>query len=174
MTLEAYRFYGASNQSAARTVVDKPSSSTAVAKPPLPAITEPASAQASGSAIITKCVENGRISYGNQACAVNATATQLRTRANQNLLDSWKPAKATPKYIRRVQINRVANQKLERLGNTAAKRADARLNSRRQKEVARPATSDQVRVRPATLALNTLHHCYCYWYRYRYGSSYKS
>ena len=95
VTLEAYRFYGASNQSAARTVVDKPSSPSAVAKPPLPAITEPASAQASGRAIITKCVENGRTSYGNQACAVDATATQLRTRANQNLLDSWKPAEAT-------------------------------------------------------------------------------
>ena len=99
MKLAAYRFYGASNQSAARTVVDKPSSPSAVAKPPLPAITEPASAQASGSAIVTKCVENSRTSYGDQACAADATATQLRTHANQSLLDSWKPAKATPNTL---------------------------------------------------------------------------
>ena len=83
MKLAAYRFYGASNQSAARTVVDKPSSPSAVAKPPLPAMTEPESTQASGSAIGTKWVENGRTSYGDQACAADATATQLRTHATR-------------------------------------------------------------------------------------------
>ena len=91
VTLAAYRFHAEPKQNAAPAAVNTASSPTTAAKTPPPALTQPG-----GEAVITKCVENGRTTYSDQACAAAATATQLRTHTNQNLLNNWKSAKTTP------------------------------------------------------------------------------
>ncbi len=91
VTLAAYRFHAEPKQNAAPAAVNTASSPTTAANTPPPALTQPG-----GEAVVTKCVENGRTTYSDQACAAAATATQLRTHTNQNLLNNWKSAKTTP------------------------------------------------------------------------------
>ena len=125
-------------------------------------MTEPGSTRASGSAIVTKCVENGRISYGYQACAASATAAQLHTHANQNLLDSWKSAKATSNnpVDRQIADAAVIAQTASATGQDSRKTRRCKTALATKNEVAPQAFPDRVQVRPAALALNTLHHCY--------------
>lgn len=49
-----------------------------------------------GTRIVTKCVVNGKTSYGDNSCAQGAITTQVTTRADHNLMAAVRPEAATP------------------------------------------------------------------------------
>ena len=55
-----------------------------------------ASETAAGTRIVTKCVINGKTSYGDSACAQGATSTQVTTHADHNLMAPVLPKATRP------------------------------------------------------------------------------
>ena len=51
---------------------------------------------AAGISQITKCVVNGRTSYGDAACPQGSVSSQVTTRANHNLMAAVRPTAASP------------------------------------------------------------------------------
>lgn len=71
----------------------------------IPAPTQPLPAQpvhqnsanaAAGISQVTKCVVNGRTSYGDAACPQGSVSSQVTTRANHNLMAAVRPTAASP------------------------------------------------------------------------------
>ena len=64
--------------------------------PPMqPAYPSPSNA-AAGISQVTKCVTNGRTSYGDAACPQGSVSSQVTTRANHNLMAAVRPTAASP------------------------------------------------------------------------------
>lgn len=69
-------------------------------EPPVPPFPQPPRHQdapeaAAGTRIVTKCVINGKTSYGDSTCSQGATSTLVTTRADHNLMAPVRP-QATP------------------------------------------------------------------------------
>jgi hypothetical protein len=71
--------------------VQRPAEAPTQALPPMPQHTNVPDA-AAGMHLVTKCVVNGKTSYGNGACPQGAVKTQVTTRADQNLMTAVRPA----------------------------------------------------------------------------------
>lgn len=63
--------------------------------PTQPAHSNPTDASA-GISRVTKCVVNGRTSYGDASCPQGAISSQVTTRANHNLMAAVRPTSVTP------------------------------------------------------------------------------
>lgn len=66
----------------------KPPKQAALPAPPKPSVP--------GTHIVTKCVVNGKTSYGDGTCTPGATASLLTTRDNHNLMTAVQPEAITP------------------------------------------------------------------------------
>jgi hypothetical protein len=70
-----------------------PTPSARTRPPPSPAVTQPSPSAGTGDArIVTKCLINGKTSYGDEACSKGALATQVVTKANDNLVTGLTPS----------------------------------------------------------------------------------
>lgn len=65
--------------------VSRPTEPAAPSVPPTPAYSSAAEAPG-GTRSITKCIVNGKTSYGDTSCATGAKATQIVTKENHNLM----------------------------------------------------------------------------------------
>lgn len=60
------------------------------------ALPSPPKSGVPGTHVVTKCVVNGKTSYGDGACTQGATASSLTTRDNHNLMAAIRPEAITP------------------------------------------------------------------------------
>ena len=75
---------------AAPKAVQRPAEAPTTVFPPVPPY-QSTSSQTANSQIVTKCVVNGKTSYGDSACPQGAVKTQVTTRADQNLMTAVRP-----------------------------------------------------------------------------------
>ena len=74
----------------APTPVERPAEAPAQPFPPLPTYPNTPE-QTAGTHVVTKCVVNGKTSYGDSSCGQGAVTTQVTTRANHNLVAAVRP-----------------------------------------------------------------------------------
>jgi hypothetical protein len=99
----------------------KPPAQTASTEPAptTPEIAHPSPPAATGDArVVTKCVVNGKTSYGDEACSNGATATQLITKADYNLMAGLTPSQMSAS--RRIQGEAPSISTFVAGGNTVA------------------------------------------------------
>jgi hypothetical protein len=81
----------AAKQTAAPTPkVQRPAEAPPTTLPPVPPY-QRSSSQIANPQTVTKCVVNGKTSYGDGACPQGAVKTQVTTRADQNLMTAVRP-----------------------------------------------------------------------------------
>lgn len=78
----------------ANQTAQRPTEPSAKPFPPLPHRHTPEST--AGTRIVTKCVVNGKTSYGDSSCAQGAITTQVNTRADHNLMAAVHPSVVLP------------------------------------------------------------------------------
>ena len=103
--------------------VQRPIEPSAQPYPPFPHRHTPDST--AGTRVVTKCVVNGKTSYGDSSCAQGAITTQVNTRADHNLMAAVRPPVVSP-TIETVSQSTVVAQNSPP-SDTAAKNTECQL-----------------------------------------------
>jgi hypothetical protein len=82
---------GKQTTEAVRKTVQRPAEAPTQVLPPMPPYPNTPDATAN-THLVNKCVANGKTSYGDSTCPQGAVKTQVRTRADQNLMTAVRPA----------------------------------------------------------------------------------